>query len=272
MPDVATPDPTSLTAYLAQLEGHQLRALFARDPKSAAMWIRATAGEGLPAAQLCYGRMLLEGTGVPKDRAAALMWFRCAAEGYASDSISPDSIKPDSVKSDAINMVGRCLDNGWGTAVDATAAAQQYRRAADAGHTWAQYNLGHLYLAGRGVPRDFHIAFSYYQRAAQRGHERAMNLVGRCHEQGWGTPCDDVLAAAWYRRSAERGYFRGQYNWASILLHDGRIDEAAVWFELAAIGGTDGVRKAVLDVTRSHASEALQALAARLQDKTAAAA
>ena len=46
------------------------------------------------------------------------------------------------------------LDNGWGTAVDPTAAAAHFGRAAEAGHAWAQYNLGHLYLDGRGVARD----------------------------------------------------------------------------------------------------------------------
>ena len=204
--------------------------------------------------------MLLEGTGVAKDQAAALMWFRRAAASRDSGSINPHTIRLD-----AINMVGRCLDNGWGTAIDASAAAHEYRTAADAGHTWAQYNLGHLYLDGRGVPRDFERAFSYYQRAAEQGHERAMNLLGRCHEEGWGTSRDSVLAAKWYRRSAEGGYFRGQYNWASILLHADRFDEAAIWFERAAIGGTDGVRQAVLDVTRSHASDALKALAVCLQ-------
>ncbi len=56
--------------------------------------------DGLPHGQLCYGRMLLEGTGVSKDPVAALMWFRRAAS---------------SGDLDAINMVGRCLDNGWGT-------------------------------------------------------------------------------------------------------------------------------------------------------------
>jgi TPR repeat protein len=263
---VTTPDTTSMTAYLAQLEGYQLHALLARDPRSAAVWIRATAVEGLASAQMCYGRMLLEGTGVAKDQAAALMWFRRAAASGDSDPIKADTIKPDAIRLDAINMVGRCFDNGWGTAVDALAAAHHYRTAADAGHTWAQYNLGHLYLDGRGVPRDFQQAFSYYRRAAEQGHERAMNLLGRCHEEGWGTPRDSMLAATWYRRSAEGGYFRGQYNWASILLHADRFDEAALWFERAAVGGTDGVRQAVLDVTRAHASDALKALAVRLQD------
>src|ERR1700722_8848069 len=143
---------TSITSLLAQMNAPRLRALFAQEPHRTADWVYVTAAEGLPQAQLCYGRMLLEGTGVPKDQHAAFAWFQRAA--------SRGNI-------DAINMVGRGLANGGGVAADPAAAAAQYRRAADAGHAWAQYNLGHLYLDGRGVPQDFDQAFAYYLRAAQ---------------------------------------------------------------------------------------------------------
>jgi TPR repeat protein len=101
-------------------------------------WVFVAAVEGLPQAQVCYGRMLLEGTGVSKNPEQALKWFRRAA---AADD------------ADGINMVGRCLDSGWGTAEDAAGAAEHFQRAADMGHPWAQYNLGHMYLDGRGARR-----------------------------------------------------------------------------------------------------------------------
>ena len=75
-----------------------------------------------------------------------------------------------------------------------------------------------------------------------------MNLLGRCCEEGWGTARDMAAAADWYRRSAEGGYFRGQYNWASVLLKAGRDEEAAHWFECAVAGGTPAVREAVLEL------------------------
>jgi TPR repeat protein len=149
-------------------------------------------------------------------------------------------------------MVGRCLDNGWGTVEDPGEAVEYFQRAADAGHAWAQYNLGHMYLDGRGVGQDLARAFDYYLEAAEQRHERAMNLVGRCCEQGWGTPRNAAAAADWYRRSAEAGYFRGQYNWGRVLREAGRIDEAVVWLKRAAANGNDSVRQA--------AHEALQGL------------
>jgi TPR repeat protein len=241
----------SITSLLAQMSAPRLAALFAQEPHRAADWVYVAAAEGLPQAQLCYGRMLLEGTGVSKDQCAGFMWFQRAA--------SRGDI-------DAINMVGRCLDNGWGVDADPAAAAAQYRRAADAGHAWAQYNLGHLYLDGRGVAQEFTQAFAYYQLAAVQQHERAMNLVGRCCEEGWGTSRDPALAAAWYRRSAESGYFRGQYNWASVLLKEGQVAEAAMWFERAAAGGSAALRRTVIDtLRRAGAGSVLRDLADRLR-------
>ena len=101
----------SISSLLAQMSGPRLRALFSQEAHRAAEWVYAIAAEGLPKAQLCYGRLLLEGTGVQKDAGRALQWFQRAA---ASGDV------------EAINMVGRCFDNGWGTLEDPAAAAVQY--------------------------------------------------------------------------------------------------------------------------------------------------
>jgi TPR repeat protein len=239
----------SLTRRLARMNLARLRALLGRNPQVAAECVYAIATEGCAAAQLCYGRMLLAGTGVAPDPRAAYRWFRRAAA---------------SGDREAINMVGRCLDNGWGVPADPAAAARHYQRAADAGCSWAQYNLGHLYLDGRGLRCDPGKAFACYRSAALQEHARGMNLLARCHEEAWGTPKNAEAAAHWYRRSAERGYFRGQYNWATVLLRAGRIDEAAHWFERAANGGTDRVRLAVVVLARASGVARLQALAEQL--------
>jgi TPR repeat protein len=90
--------------------------------------------------------------------------------------------------------------------------------------------------------------------SAAQNNERAMNLLGRCCEEGWGTARDPAAAAEWYRRSAQGGYFRGQFNWASVLLRAGRCDEAALWFERAVAGGTPAVREAVAELVSRGAA------------------
>ena len=135
-------------------------------------------------------------------------------------------------------MVGRCYENGWGVEPDLAAAACWYRRAAEAGCDWGQYNLGHMLFDGRGVAPDRPEAFLWYRRAAEQGHARAMNLVGRCYDEGWGVGRDPALARTWYRRSAEAGYFRGQYNHASCLAAQGHTDEALTWLDAACKAAT----------------------------------
>ena len=214
-------------ADFRRLTPSEFARLLAGDQQEAARWVRAAALQGIPVAQLRLGRMLLEGTGVLKDEAAALRWFRTAARDQDAE---------------AMNMVGRCYENGWGIAVDMAAAAAWYRLAARRGDAWAQYNLGHMLLDGNGVAQDHAEAFAWYSRAASQGHPRALNLVARCNEHGWGTERDLQAAARAYRQSAEAGYFRGQYNYATLLLSAGRRADAIAWFCRAASGGPPVLR------------------------------
>ena len=207
------PSAVELISTALKLSRAELKRLLG-DGRHTRLIIEAAAQIGIAAAQVLLGRMLLEGAGGLKDEAAAYCWFqRAAARG----------------DTDASNMVGRCLENGWGVAVDLKQAARCYRRAAQAGDSWAQYNLGHLYLNGQGVRRDPIEALHWYQQSARQGHARAMNLVARCYEQAWGVARDPEQAASWYRSSAEAGYFRGQYNYASVLMSRGRQSDALAW-------------------------------------------
>lgn len=65
------------------------------------------------------------------EAAVALRWFEAAAgAGFAP----------------ARNMVGRCLEMGWGVEPDLAEAARHYRQAAEAGLDWGQLNLANLLL------------------------------------------------------------------------------------------------------------------------------
>jgi len=182
----------------------ELRAVLTGDPATAALWVESAARHGLPDAQLRLGRILLE----RGDHAGALAWFqRAAGQGNA----------------EAMNMVGRAHELGWGIEIDPSAAAAWYRRAAEGGCAWGEYNLANLRFDGRG-----------YRCASATGHARAMNLLGRCLEEGWGCEPNPDEAAQWYRRSAEAGYFRAQINHARVLAEHGLHQEADRWFEKAA--------------------------------------
>jgi TPR repeat protein len=142
----------------------ELTALLSGDPAEAAPWVELAATHGLAEAQMRWGRMLLDGTGVAKDQAKALGWFRTAAR-----SGDPD----------AMNMAGRCLENGWGAPKDNEAAADWYRRSAEAGYFRGQFNHAAV-LAGAGRLAEartwFERALAGAPPAARAGLARA--LVG----------------------------------------------------------------------------------------------
>jgi hypothetical protein len=200
--------------------------------------------------------MLLEGEGAPRDPARALAWFLRAARAGAPQAPDPE----------AMNMVGRCLDMGWGCAADAAAAADWYRRAAEAGDAWGQYNWANMLFDGRGVGEDRSAAVRWYARAARQGHARAMNLLARCCEEGWGVFADRAAAARWYRLSAEAGYFRAQFNHATLLFAERRLDEAVAWFENAFAAAPAQDRPAMADLLVRHGDARLAALGARLAE------
>ncbi len=233
-------------AALTAMSPEKLRAMLAGNASEAAPWIISAARCGLVEAQLRLGRMLLAGEGVARDERAAFNWFDRAARKQDPE---------------AQNMVGRCYEHGWGTAIDPARAAEWYERAASAGHAWAQYNLGHLLLDGNGVARDTPAAFQLYLSAANQGHVRAMNLVGRCCEEGWGTQKDPAAARVWYRRSAEGGYFRGAYNFASYLVAERCLEDAAFWFASALSKAPQPTRDTMRGALLRQSHPRLRALA-----------
>jgi TPR repeat protein len=243
-------DQLQRMARLQAMSAAELSATLGGDPVMAAPWVAAAAACGMAAAQLQLGRMLLEGTGLPKDQAAALRWFGKAAMAGNGSAQNRGSAKH---RAEAQNMLGRCHELGWGTAVDWTAAVGWYRRAATVsegggGDGWGIYNLANMLFDGRGIAEDRAAAVVLYRRAARLGHARAMNLLGRCLEEGWGTPRDPAGAAQWYRRSAEGAYFRGQYNHGVELLRQGHRAEAAAMFERATPEADAAMRARMADL------------------------
>ena len=246
-------------ARLSQMTKGSLHAILTGDPVEAALWVRSAAECGVAAAQLCLGRMLLDGKGLEhnapeRDEPAAFDWFsRAAVQGDA----------------EAMNMVGRCHENGWGVPVDLGRAASSYRASAECGHDWGQYNLGNLLFDGRGVPPDRPQALHWFLLAASQGHGRAMNLVARCLEEGWGCRRSIEDAEYWYGQSAQSGYFRAQFNHAVLLVERGLADQAAQWFWKAATGGDEPMRRTIAAALEEAAHPALRRVRARVLELSA---
>ena len=68
------------------------------------------------------------------------------------------------------------------------------RLAADQGFAEAQYILGAMYVAGRGVPQDDAGAVRWYRSAADQGVAEAQGALGAMYAFGQGVPRDDAEA------------------------------------------------------------------------------
>jgi TPR repeat protein len=114
-----------------------------------ATFARAQRGDAI--AQHSLGvRYRSGGIDVPQDYAAAMSWYRKAAEqGNAN----------------AQTDLARMYQYGEGVARNYAAAGSWYRKAADQGNANAQNNLGAMYEYGMGVAQDYVQAHKWYNLA-----------------------------------------------------------------------------------------------------------
>ncbi len=72
---------------------------------------------------------------------------------------------------------------GWDEAVaaakrgDYATTIREFFPLAEQGHAKAQYNVGHMYRNGHGVPQDYSEAMRWYRKAADQGLARAQKLA-----------------------------------------------------------------------------------------------
>jgi TPR repeat protein len=117
-------------------------------------------------------------------------------------------------------------------------AAKWLAQAAAQGDAEAQYRLGALYAAGRGVKADAALALRWYQAAANAGHRKAMFSVALAYAQGQGTAKNPQQAARWFEKAAQLGLVDAQFNLA-VLYERGlgvpqSLTDAYRWYAIAA--------------------------------------
>lgn len=93
---------------------------------------------------------------------------------------------------DSLSDANRVYDAG-----DYEKAAKLYEPLAKGGNAEAQYTLGMMHRAGRGVPHDYIEARKWYLLAAEQGHPMAQFYLGWIYAGGKGVPKDYILAHMW---------------------------------------------------------------------------
>jgi TPR repeat protein len=134
--------------------------------------------------------------------------------------------------------LGNIYLSGRGVPRDYKEAVKWFRKAADHGEADAQTNLGYMYAEGRGVRQDYKEAVKWFRKAAEKGNVRAQSNLGVMYAIGQGVPQDDQEALKWWRKAADQGYARAQHN-VAVMYADGQgtsqnLVLAYMWFQLAA--------------------------------------
>ena len=117
-------------------------------------------------------------------------------------------------------------------------ALTQWTPAAEQGFAEAQYNLGHMYRKGQGVPQNDNTAIKWYTLSAEQGEPVAQFNVGLMYQYGQGVPRNNKVAMKWLTLAAKQGHTFAQYN-LGIIYTRGKGDltnyeRAYMWSNLSA--------------------------------------
>lgn len=220
--EAATPAPAAVPVTMAEIEQAWQRGDF--------VFVRAgleklATEDGSALAQFRYGRVLLEGTGGPRNPGEAVAWL----EKAVAQNSAP-----------AATLLARVyLTNG--PAQDTERAAALLGNAAARGDTEAQYYLGLLLQAGTGIDQDAARAFDWFLAASEEGNALAQYELSKAYSRGLGTAQDNDAALRWLQEAAGNGLPDAQYFLANALDTGAgapkNTKDALNWFRRAAEAG-----------------------------------
>jgi len=123
---------------------------------------------------------------------------------------------------------------------DFASALAQWEPMAQAGDAHAEYNLGLIYAAGKGVPQDYAKAIEWYRKAADQGVAAAQYNLGIMYANGQGTAADPQEAAKWFLKAADQGVRAAALGLGNVYYESENFrnyTEAEKWYRKAAEEG-----------------------------------
>ena len=133
---------------------------------------------------------------------------------------------------------------------DHAEAARWYRKAADQGHTQAQYNLGFMFANGNGVQQDVAEALQWMRKAAAQGLAETKQKI-KLIEDHLKASAAAAPAASSPRTCAHCGVAETVGGSVALkpcsrckaVVHCGKECQAAHWKGGGAQGGAQGVQE-----------------------------
>ena len=137
------------------------------------------------------------------------------AYGYKKLGVSENELEPDEM-----NSLGVKYATGDGVPVDEKTAVYWYRKAAKAGDSHAQSNLGDRYYYGnRFIAVDYAEAKKWYQRSADQGNAHGMFGLGAVYAKE-----NDERCKKWFIKAAAHGSEQA-LNVVRGFVNDGLISQ-----------------------------------------------
>jgi uncharacterized protein len=173
LPPRSAVPPTPLEAFRSGTQ-----ALRQGKTEQALTELEYAAEQGVPGAIWKLGRMYADGDGVNMNKARAYDYFRRLTTMHGDDSAGTPNAR---YLANAFVALGLYhLDGISGTLkADPNVAREMFRYAAAYyADPEAQYQLGRLYLLGKGAPKDAIQAARWLRLSANKGDHRAQALLG----------------------------------------------------------------------------------------------
>jgi len=188
--------------------------------------LRQLADRGSTPAMMFLARLYTNGTGVTRDGAEAVSWYKKAALAGSTNGML---------------LYGDALASGQGTAKDLNEAQRWIRKSADAGNVAAVFRLGRMFRDGEGVTRDPLEAVNLFKKAAESNYAPAMVAVGLMFEGGGGLEADNFQAVQWYKKAADAGDAEGMAALGTMYSTGRGVEKnyatAAAWYTEGAKRG-----------------------------------
>ncbi len=95
-------------------------------------------------------------------------------------------------------------------------ARDWFSKAANSGHTDAQYSMGNFSLYGLGGEQNYSQALNWFTKASEGWDRNAQYHLGMMYKEGWGTDKDLVEAYKWFDLSAASGHVDAHFMRSAV--------------------------------------------------------
>jgi len=151
-------------------------------------------------------------------------------------------------------LVARKFYLGKEYPLDKAEAANWFKKAADAGHSKAQWYLGRMYANGDGVKKDKNRAVKYLQQAHKGGQEEASYDLAMLYMNDGDAKPDFKTAAKWLTEAAQQDHAKAAFLLGKLAV-EGKIEnydltQAEKWLRLASDLGVEEANEYLSQLTK----------------------